>query len=368
MAAKKEQPTDPRAKGRVTYLESLTPEQQAAVPGHIAAWKAKMFVTEPGDQAEFADGLKVIWEHYSRPTPQVNIWVGSLLAGKWVAAMIQYGISERVRGIAREVYHGQIMEELRRKSAEEEFDITGHFETIVDAVERIVWENPPKLQHRTMKFFLDEAASGFMGGQIWLSWSCYESFFHEICNLYTPTMHVAEAFRKVQTNCSWWVSYEWGVVVVDRYKEVYLREQGDTMVVARPWQEGPALVARDGWNFYLIDEHKFSPRHLRGEFTIQEIKDEPNAERRRILTDLYGRGRYLVETGAKLLDADYEGAKQGGAPRCLVEDNEGQRWLIGTDGSTQRTYWMPVSAYVKTCVEAHNDIIGFDERKVINKS
>lgn len=102
--------------------------------------------------------------------------------------------------------------------------------------------------------------------------------------------------------------------------------------------------------------------------TAKEIDEQQNAEARRILIERMGAGKYLSESGAKILQADHETARKGAAPRLLIQDNSGQKWLVGTDGSTTRVYYMPVLNEVKTCHEAHCAIAGFDEARILAKS
>ncbi len=102
--------------------------------------------------------------------------------------------------------------------------------------------------------------------------------------------------------------------------------------------------------------------------TIQEIKEEKNAEVRRIMRERFGECRYLQETGAKVIDADFESARKGAANRVLMKDDENQLWLVGTDGSTGRTYYMRVQDRIKTCREAHESLFGFPESVILAKS
>ena len=95
--------------------------------------------------------------------------------------------------------------------------------------------------------------------------------------------------------------------------------------------------------------------------TIEEINKEDNVEVRRIMIERYGVGKYLHEAGAKLIDFDHvEIIRGSGAlmPRCLLHDNNGNAFLEGTDGSTDRTYFMPVDPAATTCREAHESING----------
>ena len=102
--------------------------------------------------------------------------------------------------------------------------------------------------------------------------------------------------------------------------------------------------------------------------SIEEIRQETNAETRRVLIERMGPGRYLGESGARVIHEDRERTRKGAAPRALLEDNVGDRWLVGTDGGTRRVYYMPVPKEVNTCSEAHVAICGFDESRILAKS
>ena len=93
--------------------------------------------------------------------------------------------------------------------------------------------------------------------------------------------------------------------------------------------------------------------------TLGDITNETNLEVQRIMIERYGAGRYLKDTEAKLLDMDSL-TLEGSAPRALMEDKTGNRWLCGTDGSTARVYTMAVPREAKSCAEAHRMISGLD--------
>jgi hypothetical protein len=133
--------------------------------------------------------------------------------------------------------------------------------------------------------------------------------------------------------------------------------------------DGPAYVSdvQDLWFWHgsLVPEHAV----LRPDtITLAEIQNEPNAETRRALRTRYGESRYLADTGARVIAADIEAARKGSAPRMLLADQDGRRWLVGTDGSTSRVYYMEVPPEVETCEQAHRALSGFDERRIRQKS
>lgn len=135
-------------------------------------------------------------------------------------------------------------------------------------------------------------------------------------------------------------------------------------------EDGPSHLWGDGfaiwhWHGVRVPQHVIeSPEKI----TLAEIAAEANAEVRRVMRDRYGIARYLKDTGAKLVHADYEVARKGAAPRALLEDADGNRWLVGTDGSTGRVYYMMAPQDAKTCRDAHVALCGFDESRIINKS
>lgn len=70
--------------------------------------------------------------------------------------------------------------------------------------------------------------------------------------------------------------------------------------------DGPSYVFRDGWRGYHI--HGVAVPALVVEepqkITVSMIESERNAEVRRVLTEKYGAGRYLVDSGAKVVSHD----------------------------------------------------------------
>jgi hypothetical protein len=165
--------------------------------------------------------------------------------------------------------------------------------------------------------------------------------------------------------CGWWAPYKGAAIFQHRHSELHRDDRGRLHN-----EKGMAARYRDGWGVWAIHGVRLSERIVMQPetLTLAEIKAEENAEVRRVMRERFGEGRYLRETGAKLIHADYETARKGAAPRALLLDDEGQRWLVGTDGSTGRTYHMRAPSDATTCREAHNALCGFDEARILNKS
>ncbi|HEX2908293.1 MAG TPA: hypothetical protein VHO69_15585 [Phototrophicaceae bacterium] len=123
------------------------------------------------------------------------------------------------------------------------------------------------------------------------------------------------------------------------------------------------------WRDVLVDERiAFHPETL----TAQEIMDEANIERRRVMLDRLGYEAFFKEAQAKELDRDVD---PGGIRRLLqVEFQDKDRWrrdepvvcLSVICPSTARHYIIRVPPTMQTCRQAAAWIAGFDNPEQYN--
>ena len=123
----------------------------------------------------------------------------------------------------------------------------------------------------------------------------------------------------------------------------------------------PSLQGVDiRWQGVRVEERIF----LRPEtITLDEILDEQNTERRRVLLDRFGIPRFMRETRAQVLDEDTD---PGGARQLLrveLKDDEALVTLSCLCPSTGRQYFLRVPPDTTTCRQAAAWIAGFDDPK-----
>lgn len=215
----------------------------------------------------------------------------------------------------------------------------------------------------------------WQGGYEWSGWCSMLAFWRdemelgkrpELAETYASYAH----WETLARLSGWRLLTEDFAMVSERplVLKTYVNSQG---VHVPHCEDGPTHAWRDGMEIYHIDGVRVPKKVVMepDKLILDEIRNEKNAEVRRIMRNRYGEGRYLQETGAKLLDADFEGVPLGAAPRALLRDEDGVV-LVGTDGSTSRTYYMPIpdTIDVKTCREAHEALCGFSEERIISKS
>ena len=95
--------------------------------------------------------------------------------------------------------------------------------------------------------------------------------------------------------------------------------------------------------------------------TVDEIVTERNAERRRVLLDRYGYGRFLSDAQADVLDTDTDPGGQRQLLRVELKDDEPLVAMSCYCPSTGRQYMIRVPPATTTCHNAAAWIAGFDD-------
>lgn len=144
----------------------------------------------------------------------------------------------------------------------------------------------------------------------------------------------------VAREAGWWWPYENVALISDRPTELHRDEAGRL-----DRADGPALAYADGFELHAWRGMPVPAEFLDGLRTLtpERIREEENAELRRVMLEYYGYDRYLDESGA----------------RPIHRDETGVLWRIELDGDedvvmvevvnstpepdgTSRTYWLRV--------------------------
>ena len=248
-----------------------------------------------------------------------------------------------------------------RESAQEA--ISEMYRRIGKAPAEFIWGDSPKeLLEKIQEKGGDsnEALSSFLYGQQ----ECYFEAFYLFCEKIgvkykEEDSKLLRVWERISRSCNWWVPYEEFCFISEKPEIVSMSSQ-----MRIHSETGPAVKYRDGFSLYAINGIVVPEFIVEdpGKITPQIVAGEQNIELRRIMIERYigGVGKYLSDSGAKLLDVDTLQIP-GSATRALMEDKNGEKWLCGSDGSTKRVYFMSVPRNCDTCKDAHNAICGFDE-------
>lgn len=294
-----------------TKLMTLTDSQKARMPVYVEKWiDIGLTCNKPLDLDSFNKGAKACYEFAGLRYPGPAIVVDSPMVGALAAAK------------ARKV--------LQERNSTEKVELKWH---------------------------------DWFGGQFWVGWQAYLDFFikETAIELTQEIRDKIDAYMTtVKSGCYWWPNKDF--VMVSKHPSFIKRDERGQLHS----ESGKAIQWPDGWSVYSWHGVPVPEKAILYPETItkEEIKEEKNVEVRRILVERMGVSKYLSECKAKVIDVDALNLV-GSAPRALMEDETGEKWLVGTDGSTSRVYTMSVPRESKTCVEAHNLISGFEESRLI---
>ena len=270
--------------------------------------------------------------------------------GDQVWAQVRAQVGDQVLAQVRDQVWDQVWAQVRDQVRDQVGD------QVLDQVWAQVWAQV-KIDGGPLARAAQEGANNYSQGAFWANWTAYVSFMRDVLDWQDPILEKAQVSEDLTLSCGWIWWHENICAISDRPSELHRDWQGRLHN-----ESGPSIAYRDGWKLYHW--HGVSVPLQVIEFpetiTAKQIQDEKNAEVQRIMIERVGAGKYLRESGAKLIDMDSL-TLEGSAPRALMEDKTGNRWLTGTDGSTARVYTMAVPREAQTCAEAHRMISGLDK-------
>jgi len=130
------------------------------------------------------------------------------------------------------------------------------------------------------------------------SWLAFYDFFGtevglECCNRLKWLMELA-------THCGWWTPLKDVVIFQHRPKEIHFDEQNRLHHL-----NGPAIAYRGGKvNVWAVHGVVVTEGVITKNFTWQDIENEKNLEIRRVMINIYGQAKYLMDSGAKEVHRD----------------------------------------------------------------
>jgi hypothetical protein len=323
----------------------MTPEQTAAMYRHRDEALAWGRCTDPANKPE---AERVVMEFYAKigkPTPRFwwcqSPWQAQMVMNiaknaKALPDNLRANLGDNLRANLRDNLGDNLWANLRANLRDNLGDNLG--------------DN--KLEYFPMELW----------GQMELYWISYYSFAPTIGIKFTPDQQaLLNNWESLGHSSGFWFPFEGICFMCDRPEKIGLDAQG------RMHDDKEHSVRyRDGWGVSAVHGQRVPDWIISNPelITAEKIKQEENAEVRRVMIDLFGSLKYLHETKAKMVHADV----WHGLPRGLFEDCHGDRYLYGSDNSTGRIYSMPVAAECQTCTQAHENICGFSEDLITQQS
>ncbi|MFE0424754.1 DUF6745 domain-containing protein [Streptomyces sp. NPDC058953] len=345
----------------------------------MGKWRAVAAATGPADRAAAEDGVRRAYREAGLTAPERIIWVGSpreaVTLLRTIGAEPGPSVRDRVRtrpwADERRRVHGELgpggWTELWSATGARLWDTTRALADRIRAgvLEQLVAQAvladrdgdgdaiTPEQAARDLETELRQVLLDAVLGQHDAAWL---AAFDGRSDRLRPLADIAVA-------AGWWWPYENAVVICERPVELHRDEAGRLDHGA-----GPALLFPDGFALHAWRGMPV-PAAFLDELTSLDparIRDEENAELRRVMLEFYGYDRYLAESGAEPVHRDETGTLWR-IPMTGDEDVVMVEVLNSTpepDGTT-KTYWLRVPPGTSTAKAGVAWTFGLEEGEYV---
>lgn len=196
---------------------------------------------------------------------------------------------------------------------------------------------------------LGDSRYRYFSGQQEAYWVAFYAFSRDVLGVEYARSKDLDLWVEVSKSCGWFWPFE-GLCIVANRPEVVKWEPGRAPERLH-CVDGPALRFRDGWAVHALRGVRVPGELIDdpAKLTASRIDAEANAEVRRVLVEQYGLAKYILDSGAVVVDEDVEFNGQprrllrkpasGGAPDLLMV--ECRNATPEPDG-TRKTYFLHV--------------------------
>jgi hypothetical protein len=146
-----------------------------------------------------------------------------------------------------------------------------------------------------LKLTIDNQIYGFH--EYWLS---YYDFFKTECEL---NLSDIQPLIDLASVCGWWTPMTDVAIIQNKPSQINRDDQNRLHSV-----DGPAIKYRGSENsisnVYAVHGVRVNKKIIDRDFTAKDIDNERNAEVRRVMIELYGQSKYLIDSNAEVVHSD----------------------------------------------------------------
>ncbi|MFB6817883.1 DUF6745 domain-containing protein [Streptomyces sp. NPDC056347] len=309
---------------------------------YVDSWRTVAAATGAADRSAAEDGLRLAYRSAGLAEPERIVWVDSPRAAvEAVEKLVDAG-----RSVRDEVRTRPWAQERRRMY--DELGPAG-WSALWSATGAQLWETTAALADRIRSGVvadLAERPEEETGVRLVLLDAVLGQHDAAWLAAFDGRGDRLDGLAAVARNAGWWWPYERAVVISERPHALYRDEAGRL-----DRGDGPALAYRDGFALYAWRGMPVPAEFLDelNSLTPRRIREEENAELRRVMLEFYGYDRYLTESGAEPVHRDETGvlwriALDGDEDVVMVEVVNSTPEPDGT----HRVYWLRVPPGTRT--------------------
>ncbi|MEU6925015.1 MULTISPECIES: DUF6745 domain-containing protein [unclassified Streptomyces] len=309
---------------------------------YVDSWRAVAAATGAADRSAAEDGLRLAYRSAGLAEPERIVWVDSPRAA--VAAVEK--LVDAGRSVRDEIRTRPWAQERRRMY--DELGPAG-WSALWSATGAQLWETTAALAERIRAGVvadLSERPEDASDVRLVLLDAVLGQHDAAWLAAFDGRGDRLDGLAEVARHAGWWWPYERAVVISERPEALHRDEAGRL-----DRGDGPALAYRDGFALHAWRGMPVPAAFLEelNSLTPKRIREEENAELRRVMLEFYGYDRYLTESGAEPVHRDETGvlwriALDGDEDVVMVEVVNSTPEPDGT----HRVYWLRVPPGTRT--------------------
>lgn len=248
-------------------IKSLTKEQESKFPQYVDKWLSIGLNTEPCNFKKSVNAIKQAYKVVDLTPPKYFIGpVNSPIEGAIVQNILKDMVDNSV-----------------------EFKNNNHLNEYV----------MNELQNNREKYMkgINISSQAFGYAEYWLS---FYDYFQTECGLDLKKINPSVEIAK---NSGWWTPLKNVAIIQHRPSEINMDEENRIHSV-----DGAAIKFRGDWddpsNVYAVHGVRVPKKVIDRNYNIADIEKEENAEVRRVMIELYGQDKFIIESGAKEVNTD----------------------------------------------------------------
>jgi len=267
-------------------IKTLTPEQISRFPFYVDKWVTIGYSTKPTDFKEAIKCAKKTYKLAGLPEPKIFLGPFNTPYESWAAQFLL-----------------KTLEGKRFKTSDD----------INDTVKAMVAD---AIKNKTLPL-ANCGAFAFGNQEYWLSFYDYflQEFDLDCCKQLEGLMNMAKV-------CGWWIPLKNVCIFTHPPEAIHRDNQGRSHNL-----NGPAIKFRGDYrncDVYVIHGIRVSKKIVDRDYTVQDIDKESNVEVRRIMIELYGQEKYLLDSNASVIHSDdfgslYSKPLNGDEPLMMVK-------------------------------------------------
>jgi len=316
-------------------ITKLEQHQIDLFPTYVKKWVDIGLNTEPTDMIEAVKAIKGAYAKAGIPEPEYFIGpVNSPHEGAVAEAFLHYHVKNKTNFKSGADLNRRVLEEV------EQFNkgtLPFKYHLRLRLPDAHAADGLPVEFHRPQLGRAPISISNQIYGsqEYWLS---YYDYFMKECGLDLNLVEPLIALSKV---CGWWTPLSNVAIIQHRAEEIH-RDNENRLHN----ENGPAVKFRgenNASNVYAVHGVRVSKKVIDRDYGVAEIESENNAEVRRVMIDLYGQSKYIVDSGAQVVHTDdfgtlYRKEIPGDEPLMMVKVVNSTQEPDGTF----KDYWIRV--------------------------